>query len=287
MRDSTPKPGLACQKGKYILTKGMRDGLGEAALVNKIRGEIKDVSDKFLNTLVRTKNTDIYNKSRKTFLDNDPFAKQIVTAYQFSAILDDRTSDICSSLDGKIYTADSGYVNSITPPLHQNCRSLLVPVTKFEDYKIDKQIPLEKELKDSKAKQPRIEGISAKQSLEGLEDLKKGYANKIDIAQNLIKQRLYLTEVLDAVARLMPDGAWLDSYFLQTQKDKLTCNLEGIVFLANSDREHKAVYQLASGLKNDPKFSMHFKVVSVASIERTGLPELQTEGTKFLIKCSD
>ncbi len=55
----------------------------------------------------------------------------VVAAYQYSAILDDVTSDICAGLDGKIFEAGSEPI----PPLHFNCRSLLIPITKYEDYK--------------------------------------------------------------------------------------------------------------------------------------------------------
>ena len=36
-------------------------------------------------------------------------------------------------LDGQIFDR-SAFVDRITPPLHFNCRSMLVPITKFEDY---------------------------------------------------------------------------------------------------------------------------------------------------------
>jgi uncharacterized protein with gpF-like domain len=40
--------------------------------------------------------------------------------------LDDRTSEICSELDGKIFREAD--IDKYNPPLHYNCRSVIVPV---------------------------------------------------------------------------------------------------------------------------------------------------------------
>ncbi len=49
---------------------------------------------------------------------------------QFSAIMDDRTTEVCSELNGKVYPLDSPFWDIYTPPLHFNCRSALVPILK-------------------------------------------------------------------------------------------------------------------------------------------------------------
>jgi len=53
--------------------------------------------------------------------------KDIIKGYMFTAILDSRTSPICSHHNGKVYDLDD---NRFLPPLHWNCRSSLVPVLK-------------------------------------------------------------------------------------------------------------------------------------------------------------
>lgn len=51
----------------------------------------------------------------------------IIKGLVFTAILDSRTSNICSSYDGLVQTADRV---TVRPPLHWNCRSTLVPILK-------------------------------------------------------------------------------------------------------------------------------------------------------------
>ena len=125
------------KKMKNIIFQGIKEGVSEGDIVQLLKSEAIEFSEKWANTLIRTKTTEIYNLSRRSYWENDPIAKQIVVAYQYSAILDDRTSEVCRYLDKKVYEITSD-VENITPPLHFNCRSLLIPITKFEEYEINK-----------------------------------------------------------------------------------------------------------------------------------------------------
>lgn len=121
-------------KARNILMEGIKSGVGEVALVKQIREAMTEETEKWLATVVRTKTTEMYNRGRKSYWDNDDIAKQIVEAYQFSAIMDERTSEVCAHLDGKVFEKGD-FADRIVPPLHFNCRSVLVPITKFEDYR--------------------------------------------------------------------------------------------------------------------------------------------------------
>jgi len=131
---------------RNILSRGIRDGLAESELVKLLREEAGDISEHWLSTVIRTKTTEVYNQARKIYWETDEIAKEIVKAYEFSAILDERTSEVCERLDGKIFEI-SEYTDKVTPPLHFNCRSLLVPVTKFEPYTPDAPVDIDS-LKD-------------------------------------------------------------------------------------------------------------------------------------------
>ncbi len=79
----------------------------------------------------RTKHTEVFNKGRVSFFQESG----VVAAYQYSAIMDDVTSDICAELDGKIFAEGDQPI----PPMHFNCRSTLVPITKYEDFKVSEK----------------------------------------------------------------------------------------------------------------------------------------------------
>lgn len=61
----------------------------------------------------------------------DDIANEI-GAYQWSAILDDRTCDLCESLDGTYFEPGDPALAELKPPIHPNCRCILVAVLKEE-----------------------------------------------------------------------------------------------------------------------------------------------------------
>jgi SPP1 gp7 family putative phage head morphogenesis protein len=82
-----------------------------------------------IENIVRTETGKAINMGRLS-LFSDPQLKGFVQAYEYSAILDDRTTDICEHLHGKVLRDFSHYA----PPNHYQCRSLLVPVTQVDDW---------------------------------------------------------------------------------------------------------------------------------------------------------
>ena len=48
------------------------------------------------------------------------------THFRFKAVLDDRTSDICRGMNGRVFPISAWSVGSTVPPLHRNCRSIVV-----------------------------------------------------------------------------------------------------------------------------------------------------------------
>lgn len=65
----------------------------------------------------------------------------VVKGWQYVATLDSRTTEICASLDGKVFGLDEG--GSYYPPQHWNCRSTTVPVLKsWDELGFDKSLGL-------------------------------------------------------------------------------------------------------------------------------------------------
>lgn len=71
------------------------------------------------------------NRGRNAFFFDKTNLKQI-QAFQYSAIIDSRTSDICLSLDGKIFRPGDQN-DALRPPNHHRCRSILIPITINEE----------------------------------------------------------------------------------------------------------------------------------------------------------
>lgn len=82
-----------------------------------------------LENIVRTNTSSALNMGRTNLFAREEY-KGFIEAFEYSAILDDRTTDICETLDGRI-KKDWG---SYTPPNHFRCRSILVPVTILDEW---------------------------------------------------------------------------------------------------------------------------------------------------------
>ena len=80
-----------------------------------------------LQTIIRTNATEAYNQGR-LIAARDPDIADFMQAMKYSAVLDQRTTEVCRFLDGKIIPMDEPELDRLSPPNHHNCRSILVPV---------------------------------------------------------------------------------------------------------------------------------------------------------------
>lgn len=117
---------------KIALINAIKDGKPLAEVVGVLSNEGEELSKVQMERFARTKFTEVMNKARLEFFNSSG----IVAGYQYSAVMDDRTSEICSGLHGAKFEAGDEPV----PPLHFNCRSLLIPITKYEEFKADEKI---------------------------------------------------------------------------------------------------------------------------------------------------
>jgi SPP1 gp7 family putative phage head morphogenesis protein len=98
-----------------------KEALGEALAVEN--------PDARLRTVINTNTFEAIGEARYSFF-TDPVLNDFVQALEYSAILDDRTTEICEQLDGHIHAVDGDVWDAgYRPPNHYNCRSILIPVT--------------------------------------------------------------------------------------------------------------------------------------------------------------
>ena len=138
---------------EYIVTEGakqavrnaIKDGKPISSVIEMIDQDTREKADASLERYARTKFTEVMNRARI----NEFYVSGVVKAFQYSAILDDRTSDICAGLHGKVFAIGTEPI----PPMHFNCRSVLVPITVFEEFTVDKEVagePIEKFIDENK-----------------------------------------------------------------------------------------------------------------------------------------
>lgn len=106
---------------------GMVAGEGSATIAKRVVGTgplkgadgITEITRRQVQAITRTAVQHVANSARNEFMQDNA---DIITAEQFVATLDSRTTPICRSLDGKVFELGKGP----RPPLHYSCRSLRI-----------------------------------------------------------------------------------------------------------------------------------------------------------------
>lgn len=109
--------------------EAIRDGLPFSAVELYIREELSKKAKVSIERWARTKSTEVFNRGRKEFFESS----DVLSGYEYSAVMDGRTTVVCAGLHGKRFVKGT----EPNPPLHYNCRSLLIPITRFEKFKPD------------------------------------------------------------------------------------------------------------------------------------------------------
>ena len=111
-----------------FITKQQSDRIkavrGKGLVGSELRAQIKQTAaqtrgqmNSLLTTTITQAETDVL---RQTAAEN----ADVIDGLRYTAILDNRTTQICQHHDGNIYKIDD---KRFIPPLHWNCRSVLVP----------------------------------------------------------------------------------------------------------------------------------------------------------------
>lgn len=121
----------------------IRDGLSQGQtnqqIVQRIKGKkalnyqdgLLEQSRNQISTMVRTARSHVSNVAL-----NETYTAIGVEYVKFIATLDSRTSKICMGYSDKVYKKDEPHP---VPPLHPNCRSILIPVTDEQGKTIGKR----------------------------------------------------------------------------------------------------------------------------------------------------
>jgi len=100
---------------------GLAKGLSQNEIISDVLKTTK-ITEHQARTLTRTSITSTQALALDKVMENN---KGVIKGYMFTAILDSRTSPICTHHNGKVYeVGDKRYM----PPLHWSCRSSMVPV---------------------------------------------------------------------------------------------------------------------------------------------------------------
>ena len=200
-----------------VVLNGFQEGLTIPEITNAITsqmdlsksGTTKSVLDRARRSarqLAITGTNHYANTARIAFADQN---NDIVKGYRFLAVNDLRTSTRCRALDQRVFKSDYSKLNSITPPLHPNCRSAL-------SYEIDDRFSVD----DSKTNKASNFNFDGEQKAKLVDSDSIYYANMKKF--NARDQDIVLGPTLGKAFRKMDNPAQFAKATLDDQFNPLT-----------------------------------------------------------------
>lgn len=129
-------------KGADRIREALRKGLNEDLSLSKTQRNVRaiELKDEVIGSLSRHQldsNTSTMLKSAIEEARGEVYNqhKDIIKGWRSLGTLDNRTSDICVSLDNVFYSSEKYTWETVPykPPRHYNCRSMLLPETEFDE----------------------------------------------------------------------------------------------------------------------------------------------------------
>lgn len=109
---------------KSAINQGLEKGVGYREIAQSIRNKMESPKAR-LDNLVRTNVVNTMAEANMVLFTEN---QDIIKAYQWCAILDPRTTDLCRSRNGKTWTMAQIKEKGYKIPAHWNCRSFWMPV---------------------------------------------------------------------------------------------------------------------------------------------------------------
>ena len=211
------------EKTQSVLRQSLLEGLTLQERMVALRGaapEIEAMSKRRVEAIARTEITRADTMGRLI----SSKANSDVIGFEYSAIMDDRVTDICALRHGLVMKIDDERLPENTPPLHVNCRSMLLPLTIYDS---PDGILTSHEFDEVPASQQRSEDIETVRSVLKPEEIKstqsETIAEKVERLQQRNKENERRYEELNALIQAAVDSRDIDAYNALFEK---RCELE-------------------------------------------------------------
>lgn len=148
---------------------------------------------------------------------------------------------------------------------------------------IYRSLPVQEELRNIINIRPVTSTVSWELSDKELLGINSEYKLKAESIDAIIKSRLYLTPLLDAIPRVVPKGMRLMNLSFSTKGEEIQLILEGTVYLADAEKESELVNVFLSNIKVNAAFNKYFNEISIVSVVRKQTDKAPM--THFNISC--
>jgi SPP1 gp7 family putative phage head morphogenesis protein len=116
-----------------LILEKLEQGKVRLELATDLEDDFRRFGQVRTRIIARTESNKAFNWGRRYRFDKSA----AIAGYRYSAILDERTTDICTNLHGHSWEIGDPGLNENTPPNHYQCRSVLVPISKYVTWEFD------------------------------------------------------------------------------------------------------------------------------------------------------
>ncbi|MCM8797469.1 MAG: pilus assembly protein PilM [Candidatus Omnitrophica bacterium] len=296
----------------------MFDGLSDVSPLDKLRTEFHVSLDYFLRRFPEKSIKKVYLITNKEHLQSlETFMGEIgVSAHYIDIERQVRQSAVYSLTYLKAYYVSlyRSAKTSITINLLQEMERRITtkesigqgPMSLFEDLNVDYRIVAMglilclatflyglrqnkvflKSINKLIGERPPVQRIDPNTDNEELNRLIEEYTKRMQGIDRMIRQRVLLTDIINMLPRVLPEGASLRSFSFRITGDFMAeFLLDGMVFLDNSAKEFEIVNKLDENLRLDPEFRKYFNDIVINKIEQQRLPDADNMATYFSLTC--
>ena len=191
---------------------GLAKGEAPKDIINNVLKTTK-LTEHQAKTLTRTSITSTQTAALNKVVKAN---SHVVKGYVFTAVLDSRTSPICSYHNGKIYDVSD---RRFTPPLHWNCRSSLVPVLKSKEELQKETTSRLNKTNLAKKKEESLSGVAPKVESYGAWLKRQAFDIQSKLLGGMDQANLFRQGKLKAEQYITPKGKALS---IQALRNKAT-----------------------------------------------------------------
>jgi len=103
----------------------LQKGVSTAVILKQIEKALDQKIDKLIRATTSAAIWGAFNTGRIAVFETNP---EKIYAFQYTAIIDGRTTNLCKSLHGRVIARDDPDFYRLSPPLHIHCRSFWVEI---------------------------------------------------------------------------------------------------------------------------------------------------------------
>lgn len=145
--------------------------------------------------------------------------------------------------------------------------------------------PLKEELAQVISKQVKVASVSPGATFDQMLTVDTIFKTRLSYLDGLVKKQLYLTQPLDVIPRVIPDGVWLTNFTFKKDKDSGDLQLKGLADMGDGEKEFEAVNKFIASLKENPSFTKYFTNIKLLVLDRAE-GEGAVNMTTFSISCT-